>query len=905
MALNILRDIYLDEEDKRRNLFAEERKGHWEGWIKPSLKEFGKAATVGTVETIGSLASSMALYPISKSAGVSQLIRGKSAEEARQAEEYWAGKAYQPTTESGRSATEAIGTAFELGMTPSRMAGEGATELIGEKTGYLTQLAGELFTFKMAGGIKAKAGLVMRQRSTARSMLNKKLNELTVQERLMVEKIVDTKYAPRNIVKEEIESKKPPAEAAYETQKDIWIGEKDVRLLEANVESRLLQKEIKTGYKTEQPAAPKNMPRLTDEAIELYIDTKRNPSHVEKYYDQLKPEQKKVVDLSQNLPEYAKKIADKIEQSYQKIGTEAFGEEVVRNLIDNYASRKWDLEGKETIGAFRKFGTVTGHAKQRKFGTIIEGWANGYELKIKSATENLKTYKHEVIKTIEDKKFVGELRKLKDLDGKPLLSTQQLPGYIEVEHPNMKVWEWAGKAEGAKAYGKNFFATEDGRLMERRSLYAPKEQAKNINNILGTSKLYGTPGVKEITKFTETTKAWVLQSSLFHHMAFMRSFYLPGMRIRNLKITPRQAYRQGLQAIDSADPVVMYGVRKGLTLGLKQDWSESLLREKTRIGRVLDKTVPTKTIKDILNRFRESQADFLFGEFGAGLKAKTYMMEFKEQIKKYPNQPPDMVAARVARLINDDFGGLHLQRLGRNPTLQHTFKLFALAPDWTESNIRTMAKTIKNMTGDQAEIYMYRKFWGGVVLKGVAATALSNYAMSGGNITEMIDNYKKAWESGNFNWMKVDITPIYKLFGGETERKKYFSVIGHFQDPIKFIVHPIKSAKHKASITASMGLEALTGSDWAGRNFTTFEDLLKEGLTVKWGRKSGPVDYDQFPSYVLSQLMGTQPIQVQNFIGYLNGEMEGFDALLKSAGLRVTSTYEKKKKGLKTLKGLK
>ena len=44
--------------------------GHWEGWIKPTLKEVGEAATIGTAETIMGLASSMALWPISKLRGV-------------------------------------------------------------------------------------------------------------------------------------------------------------------------------------------------------------------------------------------------------------------------------------------------------------------------------------------------------------------------------------------------------------------------------------------------------------------------------------------------------------------------------------------------------------------------------------------------------------------------------------------------------------------------------------------------------------------------------------------------------------------------------------------------------------------------------------------------------------------
>jgi len=1171
-----------------RNLLDEKRKGNWEGWIKPTLKEFGEAATKGTVETIGALGSGLVLWPVSKLRGVGELLRGKTVEQARQTEEEIMSMGYQPTSESAKGATGMVGTGFELGLTPARMAGEEVTRMGYPRAGYLTELGGELATFKIVHGLKAKGVEAAKLRSTAKSMLDKKLSELTQKERMYVEELSKAKVFPKNLAEEERRIKQTEIEKAYETQKDVWLGERDVRMLEADVESRLLKKEIKNHEIIKKPtpvpseakkvpeiapqevvaakvepkgipgakepweigdkkpitlssdslrerypyvpdeffdnitsatfsekAMPKQLggqlsaskenvmlhelghmredllastkkldaewigihkaelekglygdrpgkyggnrkwafedllemfgivqkdlsgfklmprelkaitdnpksvryvldnlaktghpevlkanpirsaafkmpdgtiyegtthptiaieqvekgtvkshkdfyksepgfvtidgdfitrekalelvgkteaysigepygiaevkhikhvqkalsegkpvkyhPRIIDEAIQIYIDTKRNPAHATELYDTLKPEQKKIVDLSQNLPEYAQEIANKIEQSYKSIGAEGLDAAVLKNIIDNYASRQWNLGEDKPVEGLRKFGTKTGHAKARKFDTIIEGWSKGYDLKIKTATENLREYKKEIVKTIEDKRFVGELRKLKTIDGEPLLSTRQLEGYKEVEHLNMNVWEWAGEVEGGKVYGKNFFATEDGQLFERRRLYAPKPQANNLNNMLGISKLAEVPGIKAVTKFNTITKAWILQSSLFHQQAFLRSYYLPGADWGQFK-TPRAAYKEGIRSVEALDPVLIHGVRNGLTLGLKQDWSESLLREKTVVGKVLDKWKASREIKDGINNLREAQAEFLFGELGAGLKAKSYMDTFRQQIKKYPNENPDVIAKRVAMLINDDYGGLHLQRLGRNPTLQHIFRLVALAPDWTESNIRTMVKTLTNKNQSQREAWLYRKFWGGVILKGIGITALLNYAMSGGDADKMKRNYEIAWKEGNFNWAKVNITPIYEAFGGE-DRRKYFSIFGHFQDPAKFILHPIKSVKHKQSVVAGMVFEALSGTDWAGRGFTTIEDLISDG-TVKWGNKKGPIDYNQFPSYVLSQTIGTQPVQVQAAIEYLAGETDGFDAISKSIGLRTTSTYEKKSNKLRSLKGL-
>jgi len=184
-------------------------------------------------------------------------------------------------------------------------------------------------------------------------------------------------------------------------------------------------------------------------------------------------------------------------------------------------------------------------------------------------------------------------------------------------------------------------------------------------------------------------------------------------------------------------------------------------------------------------------------------------------------------------------------------------------------------------------------------------SAISNFLAAGGDLEKLKNNYKQAWKDGNFNWAKVNITPIYRAFGGKPGTRKYFSLLGHFQDPAKFIAHPIRSAKYKQSVVAGSLFEALSGTDWKGAKFTTLEELMDEKEVVKWGKGSS-IDWEQFPSYAISQIVGWQPIQLQNFIGYVTGEIDGFDALSRSAGLTTTTTYPKKTKGYakyKTYKG--
>ena len=739
------------------------------------------------------------------------------------------------------------------------------------------------------------------------------------------------------------------ATAAYEEQKDLWFGVKDVRKLEGEVEKRNFQNQLKEAL------GEKKFNELVkdhDKAIQIYMDLKRNPDHLEMFYDELTKEQQRIVDLSQNLPAKVLAVAEQIRASYDSLGIEALSEEVIGNVLENYAGRIWDIdrEGQPTRGEVgRKFGAKTRHAKQRKFDTILEGWSSvdregeakkPMVLKVNSATNSLQIVKEEINKTIADKRFIKALQKIVDEDGNKLLTTSPPRDlhYVEVEHPNFTVWKYVGTVKGGtttasvitedgkeiklgknfmagiahaviskedpkdvklfrskvlaaldlKRKGKDYFVEERTTLLERKKLYAPKKQAENLNNILGISKLANTPGFHTATKYNAIFKSWILQSSFFHHLAFMRSYFLGTNKKKWAEMNIRTAYREGIKSIELMSPVVVLGVENGLTLGIRQDWSEELLREKTIIGEVLDKTKATKVVKDKILQLREMQSDFLFGEFGAGLKAKSFIIEFRNQKKKHPGHSDKRVATRVAKLINDDFGGLHLGRLGRNPTLQHLFRLVALAPDWTESNIRSMVKVFKR--GDEAEREMYQHFWAGIFTKGAIATGFLNFLLAGGDLDEMKENFERAWEEGNLKWTKVDITPIYKLLGGETMRRKYFSVLGHFTDPLKFASHLLRSGHHKGSVLYGLVYEMFAGTDWKGQRFTTLSELFNEGKTVKWG-PGGVIDYAQIPSFTVSQIIGLQPVQVQNLIAWSLGEMEGFDALGNSMGLGITSTY--------------
>ena len=231
-----------------------------------------------------------------------------------------------------------------------------------------------------------------------------------------------------------------------------------------------------------------------------------------------------------------------------------------------------------------------------------------------------------------------------------------------------------------------------------------------------------------------------------------------------------------------------------------------------------------------------------------------------------------------------------------------------------------MIKTLST-GGDSAKRRLYQKFWAGVLYKGAIMTVLSNFLLAGGDWDDFAENYSTAWEAGNLRWMATDITPIYKLFGSDTKERHYFTPIGHFKDVFKFIRYPFRSMIGKGSVLGRMFLSAALGQDWAGRRYTEFSELLGiddkgiyktsrkgkytkgdpkggklAGSTVTWGGRSGPVGPSQLPSYALSSARGVLPVQFQNFISFISGEMNGISAILNSLGFGVTQTYNLGKK---------
>jgi len=462
---------------------------------------------------------------------------------------------------------------------------------------------------------------------------------------------------------------------------------------------------------------------------------------------------------------------------------------------------------------------------------------------------------------------------------------------------------------------RDIFQTEDGTLLAKEKLYARADIASNLNNMLGVSRLSDptvvgekmAKAVTELTKANAFLKSTKFMSNFFHHIALYNSHYLLGAPIRGAmqdiaegkgfmkalyNLTPSGAYKAGQAAMAQTEPLVEMLIKNGTTVGKVQDWEEALLRRSdSLVGRVLDNSKASKYAKDSFNALREGHVNFLFQEIAPGLKIRTALIELKQAIAKYPDVDPNKLAEMVGVNMNDDFGGLHLQRMGRNPTVQHVLSQLQLAPDWNESNIRLGLRAFT--TGLESE--MVRRMWARALAKIMFGSFALNTMLSATvDDTPVGEKYAKAWKAGKSRVADVDITFLHKMFGGRGSEKKYLSIAGHVKDPILWATRPIsRTLYYKTSIVGQAIYDGIKGEDWLGRQFTPVDELIATHSTVRplYTRAAQPSGISGAlsitPSFIVNKIEGSgAPIPVQNLFEYWRGEQDAMQAILNSIGVR-------------------
>jgi hypothetical protein len=680
---------------------------------------------------------------------------------------------------------------------------------------------------------------------------------------------------------------------------------------------------------------------LLQKAMNLYIDsgTGQNLQRVMEHVNNLSQLPKLtnrqkmhllIIDRMMEMSEEETAWANEnIRPYYEDIFSFAKEHKLIDTHVDNYVKRSWRMPKEyENAGVTWSGAGTSGFiltpasGKKRTFNSIVDGWELGMDLYTEGVIGNLQNYGTEIGYVFANRRFVKYMRSLITFDADSLM--MEGDGNFKPPAGFAKVRDRGFVKPGKVLFARQDFADELNKLGERAS-----------------RQIWDKPIVKVIRKINSMLKSTILSVSLFHHLAGLRS-YGYAVNGKGFKYNGIKAYKRGLAKIDEQTvmdnptyehigPVIDYLVREGLTLGRTQDWDQSAMQDSFIEDMLLKRTTKLSAVAleawKRARRGKQSLTTGLFGRLFAGLKAEGAAFEFghnlklkeKEILKKEgaPRGLTDseikLAAQQAATIINADFGGLHLSRMGRSPDIQKVAQLLLLAPDWTESNWRTVTgmipganNLINKAIGDRPEIpgmgKVYRRFWKGAAIRILTTVALANAAIlvlfaDDDEKEDYFDMLSEQFTAKNFikgKWLSVPIDPMLPESWKHPEKRRLLSVAGHFKDILKMVpteLDPLKNAADlfaaKASPMGKMVESAISREDWKGARFTTAAELLKTGKITMDNQFAKEAEGSTFLSLMFYNLRAGLPIAAGELLQAIAGETTAISALSRAAGIEV------------------
>ena len=322
----------------------------------------------------------------------------------------------------------------------------------------------------------------------------------------------------------------------------------------------------------------------------------------------------------------------------------------------------------------------------------------------------------DLLKSMRDSKNYSELKGFNSEIPKQYAWDPQ--DYISLDHNAMKGWNFITNSP------------EGGQVFVRSDIKVHPEFAKYLKDRLGLepSALSQHPIGKALLGAGTKMKETLLSLSPFHMvqealrgiMVGINPFHLTGPDILNgAKIDP----------LDPHSPTKIYkGVQNGLTVGTDykslQEHSEGvaaggggLLRKIPGVG---------KTVANAMDWYQS----FLFKRYIPALKARGYELMFDRYQEAHPDWSVDRVARNAATSANNAFGGINWRAMGRSATTQDWGRLFLLAPDWLESELRSGARLFNKEEGgiSRAQVAkMSMALWGIARVLNLVSTGNAHY----------------------------------------------------------------------------------------------------------------------------------------------------------------------------------
>lgn len=584
-------------------------------------------------------------------------------------------------------------------------------------------------------------------------------------------------------------------------------------------------------------------------------------------------ELRKGYEAAANLSPEELEVAKRVTDAFRVLRNRGLKWGIDIGTIENYVPHLWTTEPVRMPGtSTKRLSENFKFAKEREIQDHFSGEQLGYKPKTKDIANLLGVYMNDMNNAINSRRFVHDLSKGKDADGRSLLSPPTGGGkptitengkthlvfpdmrdenhhdFRSLDQPALKDWAFSGKTD------------EGSNILSKGNLEVHPEIFKDLRNVLGRSAIRDwwnerndNPihnGLKGFAKFLFDdvqgyAKATMFTASPFHQV--QEGIHAAYHRVNMMS---------GIEKIDLRDPKQMKWAQAGLMLA-HDKISQSLFMEglggvDRNLVTILARKIPnglggkgTKALADGLEAYQR----MLFERYIPGLKLKTAEHIQERNMKRFAK---DLASGKIieeqvmrlsARQANAAYGHLNYADMGRNPTLQHILQIALLAPDFLEARGKFVAQAIRGL-GSKS---------GGEQLSALAFGAATNIILA--QIVNTLENGEPDWSH-----------PFEIKIGN-----RYYGVRTVAEDVWKLVHDPIAFASGRISpVVGRFMQEGVFHVNYRGEQVTlgtAIKDILTgalpmpvQSLTRSWTQTSA-----NNPISPLEQILSSAGIQVHRY----------------------------------------
>jgi|HubBroStandDraft_6_1064221.scaffolds.fasta_scaffold00431_31 hypothetical protein len=619
-----------------------------------------------------------------------------------------------------------------------------------------------------------------------------------------------------------------------------------------------------------RPTVPSLVPEPMEPQLAELAKRKLLADAPAKYVDRILGEYKGAMELS---PE-ERAVADKTRQSYGEDFELAHSRGVLGNAIQNYANRLWEQDNPaaRTItnaASNGRFQTNVSMARHRLWESETMGELLGHRLVSTDPVELSAWNKAQIRKTVAARDFLDRLRNsgLRASDGRQMVALsgtgEPITGdeagslanpfkirNIRIPDALLKELQQGGDlqhfvADGTiiqRKSGGYSWNAGDYRTMEHPAFrgwnYATDDTAGNPVLVKGELRVHpevfdqlkryigeetpllGSSRIaKAVSGFSQESKRLLFSLSPFHLVQEHVRSFMAGINPFNY------SHDWNIES----NPVLRKGVEHGLTLNPEYKSSE-LFSEGMSGGdsKVIGKIPVLRDINQFIHHT-------IFERYIPSRKAAAFQTLVEQYKREYPKWEDAKVYEQAAAHTNELFGGINWRYLGRSARTQDFYRLASLSPDWTESNMRLIGRSLgpSGAVARKQLVKLAATMW--------VAARITNYLTSGQPHNETPFGVSVQDNSGKEH--------VYTL------RSPLTDALHLAQDPRSFMLNRLSPA-------VKSGVEIAIGRDVRGRAVTPGDTAL-------------------------NAISNATPIPAQSALHFFNAEgpeRDGFAQVMQSLG---------------------